>query len=245
MNSRSRRINRFLAEAGLGSRRKCEKLVSEGRVKVNGEAVEKLAMLISDGDEVTVDGRRVSVSEDRVTLVLNKPKGVLSTVKDDLGRKTVSDIAREKGWKQRLFPVGRLDMDTTGILILTNDGDLAYRLTHPKHKIEKRYRVTVEGTVGDETAGKIASGVDIGGYITRPCAVRIIERGGGSTVLEVTLSEGKKRQIRRMFAAAGYKVVALARVALGGIEFDDLEPGGLRPLSEQEEKSIREMTELS
>jgi len=244
MNESRYRINRFLAAAGLGSRRKCEDLVREGRVRVNGEIADSLSMLIADDDTVTVDGRRVAPDEERVTLVMNKPGGVLSTVSDDFGRRTVADLAGERGWRQRLFPVGRLDMDTTGILLLTDDGVLAYRLTHPKHKVEKRYRVTVEGRVSDETAGKIASGVDLGGYVTRPCAVRVEKRGTDRSVLEVVLKEGRKRQIKRMFAAAGHRVLELERTGYGGLQFPDLGPGDLRRLTREEEDAIRKLTGL-
>ena len=163
------RINRFLASAGIGSRRKCEELIREGRVRINGEAVPELARFIdTESDTVTLDGKPVGGADDRLILVINKPGGVLSTVSDDRGRKTVIALAREKGFAERLFPVGRLDIDTTGILLLTNDGDLAYRLTHPRFKIEKRYVVTVEGIIEDETVRKLETGIDLGDYVSHP-----------------------------------------------------------------------------
>jgi pseudouridine synthase len=135
-------------------------------------------------------------------------------------------------------------MDTTGILLITNDGDLAYRLTHPRYKVEKRYSVTVEGRVSDDTAASVASGVDLGDYVTSPCYIRILDRDVDSSTLEITLKEGKKRQIRRMFAESGHPVRKLGRTALAGLEFSDLEKGGIRSLTEAEEARLREMTGL-
>ena len=239
------RINRFLASAGIGSRRKCEELIREGRIQVNGETVTLLASFIDTGtDQVTVDGKVVGGTEGSTVLVLDKPDGVLSTVSDDRGRKTVVDIARDAGYKERLFPVGRLDMDTTGFIIMTNDGDLAYRMTHPRYKVDKRYTVAVEGRVSEETLESMAEGIDLGDYVTMPCAIRIVETAGGRTTLEITLREGRKRQIKRMFAAKGHPVLELRRTAIGGLEFGDLGPGGIRPLSAYEETTLRELTGL-
>ncbi len=239
------RINRFLASAGIGSRRKCENVIREGRVQINGEAISELARFIdTETDSVTVDGKTVEALRDRMILVIDKPSGVLSTVSDDRGRKTVIDLARETGYGDRLFPVGRLDMDTTGLLLLTNDGDLAYRLTHPRYKIEKRYLVTVEGFIDDGSVGSIGSGVDLEDYVTMPCEVRVIERSRDTSQLEIRLKEGKKRQIRRMLAESGHKVLKLRRVALGDLEFDDLEAGDIRPLTAEEESRLKELTGL-
>jgi pseudouridine synthase len=239
------RINRFLASAGIGSRRKCEDIIREGRVQINGESISELARYIeTDSDRVAVDGRVVETVRKSTILVINKPFGVLSTVSDNRGRKTVIGLAREMGYGERLFPVGRLDMDTTGLLLLTNDGDLAYRLTHPRYKIEKRYLVTVEGLVNDGVVESIGSGVDLEDFVTMPCAVKVIDRSGGSSTLEIRLKEGKKRQIRRMFAESGHNVLKLRRVALGDLEFSDLEDGDMRPLTENEETRLRVLTGL-
>jgi 23S rRNA pseudouridine2605 synthase len=240
------RINRFLASAGIGSRRNCEDIIREGRVRVNDETIRELARFIdSDTDEVSVDGKIVGPVAEKMILVINKPPGVLSTVKDDRGRRTVIELAREKGYTERLFPVGRLDMDTTGLLLLTNDGDLAYRLTHPRYKIEKRYEVAVEGLIEDRTVESIGSGMDLGDYVTMPCSVIVLERSEDSSLLEIRLKEGKKRQIRRMFTESGHRVLELRRTALGDLEFCDLEPGDMRPLTEEEELRVKELTGLS
>lgn len=240
------RINRFLASAGIGSRRGCEDLIREGRVQINGETVSELARFIeTDSDIVTLDGDRIDQVTGRMILVINKPFGVLSTVSDDRGRKTVIALARESGFVERLFPVGRLDMDTTGILLLTNDGDLAYRLTHPRFKIEKRYLVKVNGVIEDSTIEAVGRGVDLGDFVTMPCAIEVTARSESDSTLEIILKEGKKRQIRRMFAEAGHKVIELKRIALGDLEFSDLEEGGIRQLTEEEEARLREQTGLS
>lgn len=239
------RINRFLASAGIGSRRKCEALIREGRVQINGETVSEFSRFIETGsDIVTLDGDRIEEITGKVILVINKPFGVLSTVSDDRGRKTVISLARETGFSERLFPVGRLDMDTTGILLLTNDGDLAYRLTHPRFKIEKRYIVKVEGIIEDGTVEALRTGVDLGDFVTMPCAAEVNGRSDGTSTIEIRLKEGKKRQIKRMFAAVGHPVLELKRVALGDLEFSDLNEGDIRKLTEEEEFRLREQTGL-
>jgi len=239
------RINRYLATAGFGSRRKCEELITGGHVSVNGKALRNLATIVDpDADSVAVDGRTVAHGAKMRVFVLNKPVGVLSTVTDSFDRKTVIDVAREHGIAERLFPVGRLDLDTSGILILTNDGDLAYRLTHPRFKIEKTYRVTVEGDVSDETVSAIARGVDLGAYATRPCTVTILRRQRDTTTVEVRLMEGRKRQVRRVFAHFGHRTLELARTALGDLPFTDVAPGAMRALSKHEEQRLRELAGL-
>jgi 23S rRNA pseudouridine2605 synthase len=240
------RINRWLASAGVGSRRKCDDLIRAGLVSVNGVVLAKLGTLVDpDADSIAVDGNPVVRAGAPVVLVLNKPAGVLSTVTDSFSRRTVIDLARSHGFLKRLYPVGRLDLDTSGILLLTNDGDLAYRLTHPRFKIEKTYRLIVDGRVGDDTIAAIESGVELGGYRTKRCAIAVIERGRGTTTLEVRLTEGRKRQIRRMFALFGHQTIELARTALGDLRFEDLDPGAMRLLSKQEERRLRELAGLT
>jgi 23S rRNA pseudouridine2605 synthase len=240
------RINRWLASAGIGSRRKCDELIRAGLVSVNGETLTRLGALVDPRlDSIAVEGRVIARADAPVVLVINKPLGVLSTVTDSFNRRTVIDLARESGFLERLYPVGRLDLDTSGILLLTNDGDLAYRLTHPRFKIEKTYRLTVDGTVGRDTIAAIESGVELDGYRTKPCAAAIVGRGRESTTLEVRLTEGRKRQIRRMFALFGHQTIELARTALGDLRFEDLAPGAMRPLSEGEERRLRELAGLT
>lgn len=239
------RINRFLSGAGLCSRRKSEELIKQGVVFVNGEKVENLSLTIDpENDTVTVHGKEVRWYQNTLVLVLNKPVGVLSTAHDSFNRKTVIDCAQENGYTERLFPVGRLDLDTSGILIITNDGDLAYRLTHPRFKIEKTYHVTVEGRVSDEVMRRLESGIQHGDFSTQPCTVTVLDRRKDSTELEVILREGRKRQIRRMFSYFGHTVIKLHRSALGDLEFKNLGTGDIRPLTEEEEDRLREMTGL-
>ena len=240
------RINRWLASAGVGSRRKCDELIRAGLVTVNGETLARLGALVDpDLDSIAVKGRIIAHPGTPVVLVLNKPTGVLSTVTDSFRRRTVIDLAREQGFVERLYPVGRLDLDTSGILLLTNDGDLAYRLTHPRFKFEKTYRLTVEGNVGDDTIAAIESGVQLGGYRTHPCTVAIVGRGRGRTRLEVRLTEGRNRQIRRMFALFGHRTIELARTAIGDLRFEDCAPGAMRFLSKREERRLRELSGLT
>lgn len=239
------RINSCLARAGLGSRRACEDLIRQGLVLVNGESVTQLGMIIdTERDSVTVEGNPIELRAETLLLALNKPEGVLSTASDGFGRRTVIDIAREQGYRQRLFPVGRLDMNTSGILLLTNDGILANRLMHPRYKVEKRYFVLIEGQIEDRTVKRIAAGVDLGGRMTQPCVIDVLERDTGGSTLDVRIREGRKRQIRRMFSAHGHEVKRLRRVALGDLEFPDLEPGRIRPLTTDEEHRIRRMAGL-
>jgi len=243
--SRAVRINRFLAGAGLGSRRSCETLVKQGRVKINGETVAGLGETVDpDRDAVTVDGRSVEMTEKTVVLVLNKPTGVLSTVTDTHGRPTVIDLARRAGRRERLFPVGRLDMDTSGFILLTNDGELTYRLTHPRYEVDKTYLAVVEGEIADETARIVAGGVKTRELETKPCRVRIRSRNGGESEVEVTIREGKKRQVRRMFAAVGHEVKRLRRTAIADLAFDDVPEGAVRPLTPREERRLRSLTGL-
>jgi pseudouridine synthase len=243
--SKNIRINRFLAASGLGSRRKCENFIKEGRVEVNGLKVEELAQIIDpENDEVTVDGKLVKCRAECIVLVLNKPRGILSAVEDSHGRRTVIDLARDSGYRGRLYPVGRLDLDTSGVLLITDDGDLAYRLTHPRFKVEKRYLVRVEGRIENGTVAEIESGIDLGDYVTKPCSIRVIERSREDTSLEIRIKEGRKRQIRRMFSESGHKVILLHRISYGDMEFNDLDPGQIRALTEDEERELRKMAGL-
>jgi len=240
------RINRFLASAGFGSRRKCEDLVRAGSVSINGMVNVNLAATVDgESDVVTVDGTRAVPRGNTRIFVLNKPAGVLCTVSDEKKRKTVLDVAAEKGYGRRLFPVGRLDMYTSGIILLTDDGDLTYRLTHPRYKIDKVYIVKVAGEVSDSEIARIASGIDLDGEKTGPCAIAVLKRNKSETIAEVVLREGRNRQIRRSFMEIGHKVRRLHRKALGELEFKDLAEGDMRPLSALEEKILRRQTGLS
>ncbi|MBN2184572.1 MAG: rRNA pseudouridine synthase [Candidatus Krumholzibacteriota bacterium] len=239
------RINRFLASSGLGSRRKVEDLITRGSVFVNGVKVEDFSITVEPGhDKVTVDGDEISLPSNPHILVLNKPVGVLCTVTDGFKRKTVIDIARDNGYRDRIYPVGRLDLNSSGLIILTDNGDLAFRLTHPRYKIDKRYIITVEGKVSEETRAELESGVIIGEFTTKPCRIKLIDADKTKTTLEVILREGRKRQIRRMFARYGHKVLSLHRSAIGDLFFRDLAPGNIRPLTADEEKRLKNQVGL-
>lgn len=225
------RINRYLAEAGVASRRACDKLIEEGKVTVNGKRA-LVGMEVDFSDHVAVEGRAVRPVEKNVYYLMNKPKGYVTTVKDDKGRKTVMDLLPKKA--ERVYPVGRLDYDTEGLLIITNDGDLANRLTHPTNEIPKTYIAKIEGHVKEDDLAKLRSGVIIDGVKTKRCSVRIVEEDKESTKISVTITEGRNRQVRKMFEAVGHNVVFLKRTKIGDLSISGLNRGEVRTLSQKE-----------
>jgi 23S rRNA pseudouridine2605 synthase len=227
------RLARFLAHAGVASRRAAEGLVREGRVQVDGAVVTDPARSVDDGSEVVVDGRPVS-PEPREVHVLHKPSGVVSTARDTHGRPTVVSLVSSE---RRLYPVGRLDADTTGLLLLTNDGELAERLTHPRYGVEKVYRAVVEpARLSDASLHALRSGVALDDGPTSPARVRRLGRGE----VEIAIREGRKRQVRRMLEAVGHRVVALERVEFGPLRLGGLERGASRLLSASDVAALRE-----
>lgn len=232
------RLNKYLAACGVASRRDCDELIKQGKVKVNG-IVAALGMEVVDGDEITVNGVKVSVKKNEY-YILNKPKGYLSTVSDERGRKTVMDLMPEGAG--RLFPVGRLDYDSEGLLILTTDGELAQHLTHPSNEIPKTYLVKIEGTATEATLNPIRSGIEIeGGYVTKKCRAHIVETHREYTKIHITLTEGKNREIRKMFAAIGREVTLLKRVKVGELTLRGLDRGQCRKLTKQEIEYLRSL----
>lgn len=225
------RVNKYLAECGVASRRSCDKLIAEGRVKVNGR-IASLGEDIRDGDEVTVDGSAVSRRLSHGYYLMNKPKGYVCTVKDDKDRKTVMQLL--PAGVGRLFPVGRLDYDTEGMLIFTDDGDLAFRLTHPKNEIEKTYLAKIEGSISDVELNRLRAGVELDGRLTTKSRVRVISADKRFTKLHVTIREGRNRQVRRMFEAVGKRVVFLKRIKIGDMGIGSLERGAVRKLTDEE-----------
>jgi 23S rRNA pseudouridine2605 synthase len=227
------RLAKFLAHAGVASRRAAERLIAEGRVSVGGRPVTDPALDVHEDSGVTVDGRPVT-AEPREVYVLNKPAGVVSTAKDTHGRPTVTSLVASS---RRLYPVGRLDADTTGLILLTNDGELAELLTHPRHEVEKTYRVRVDPpAVSERSLRLLREGVELEDGATAPARVRRVEPG----LFEVVLREGRKRQVRRMCEAVGHRVVALERVALGPLRLGDLPAGESRRLSAAEVERLRQ-----
>jgi len=224
------RLNRFLASAGLGSRRAVEELIRAGRVTVNGRTGE-LADMVGDDDQVCVDGRPVT-AERREWVLLHKPAGTVTTARDPQGRPTVVDLVDSP---LRLFPVGRLDLDTTGALLLTNDGELANRLMHPRHGVAKTYVAQVQGDPGEQAIAQLREGVELEDGLTAPALVRRTAPGR----LELVIHEGRNRQVRRMCEAVGHPVLALHRAAYAGITLKGLEPGHWRPLGDDEVAALR------
>jgi pseudouridine synthase len=232
------RLQRFLALAGVASRRRCEGLITSGRVKVNGEVARELGTKVDpDRDVIELDGKRV-VIEKKVYVLLNKPRGYLSTVADERGRPTVSDLVKDLPF--RVFPVGRLDMDTQGVILLTNDGALCHGLTHPRFGVEKVYRAEVAGKPSRQALQQLAEGVDIGGVTTSPARVKLIQAGDDRSVVEITVHEGRKRQIKRMCKAVGHPVLQLDRIEVGGLRAGSLKPGEYRLLSEAEVETLKQ-----
>lgn len=230
------RINKYLAQCGVASRRDCDRIISEGRVTLNGRVC-GLGDDVADGDTVKVDGKQVTIKKNEYYL-LHKPKGYLSTVSDDKGRKTVMDILGSS--VGRVYPVGRLDYDSEGLLILTTDGELAQHLTHPSNEVPKTYLVKVEGRLTEDDLNPIRSGIEIeGGYVTKKCRAHIVETNRDFTRVEMVLREGKNREIRKMFAAIGKEVMLLKRTKVGELTLRGLERGSFRKLSPAEVEYLK------
>ena len=237
------RINRYLAECGLASRRKCEEYVIGGEVTVNGKVVTDLSTQVNYSDTVTVGGKKVSPVSKHVYLMLNKPKGCVTTVSDDKGRKTVLDIVRGDYPETRLFPVGRLDYDTEGLLILTTDGDLCNRITHPSSEIEKTYTAKLEGSVSESDLAAVRRGVDLDGRRTGKSRARLVsyDRKTNISTVEITIREGMNREVRRIFESIGKNVVFLKRVAIGDLRLRGVDRGAYRKLTKEEVEYLKNM----
>ncbi|HIX08655.1 MAG TPA: rRNA pseudouridine synthase [Firmicutes bacterium] len=226
------RINKFLAEQGVASRRGSDEIIAAGRVTINGK-VAQAGDDVSGEDVVMLDGKTLSHKVKYEYYLLNKPKGYLCTVSDDKGRKTVMDLL--PAGAGRVFPVGRLDYDTEGMLILTNDGDLAYRLTAPQSEIAKTYLVRIEGSITDIQLNRLRAGVEIDrGVMSKKCKVTVTETNKKYTKLRVVITEGKNREIRKMFEAVGKQVVFLKRLKIGDLTLTGLDRGAVRRLSQEE-----------
>ena len=232
------RLQKYLAQCGVASRRKCEELILQGRVQVNGVTVTELGTKINpEKDKIKFDGKDIKQSPKLVYILLNKPIGYVTTADDQFGRDTVLDLVKVK---ERIVPVGRLDMYTSGALILTNDGNFVYQVTHPKHEIEKTYTVTIKGIVQNSEVEQLRNGIKIDDYITKPARVKILKTDTekGISRLEITIHEGKNRQVRKMCEAVGRKVLALHRSKIGGIGVKDIELGKWRYLTANEVQQI-------
>ncbi len=225
------RINKYLAECGVASRRASDDLIREGRVFINGK-VAALGDEVSEKDEVTLDGAPVTRAESHRYFMLNKPKGYVCTVDDDRGRKTVMELLPSDAG--RVYPVGRLDYDSEGLLLLTDDGELTFRLTHPKNEIPKTYLVRIEGSIGEQQLNKLRSGVELDGKLTKRCKIKVVETDKEYTKLHITITEGRNRQVRRMFETVGKEVVFLKRIRIGELSLGSLDRGKVRKLTPEE-----------
>lgn len=226
------RLNKYIAQAGLASRRKADELIANGNIKINGVTVREMGREVSEGDVVEAFGRVIAPQGKLVYVMLNKPLGYVTTVSDDRDRPTVMDLLTDI--PERIYPVGRLDYNTSGLLLLTNDGDLANRLAHPKHQVYKTYRANVSGVLSAKRQAELRRGVDIGGFITAPAVVQVIKQAERSAIVEIQIREGKNRQVRKMFAAVGNKVLELERVAIGELYLGRLMTGHYRKLTQKE-----------
>ena len=235
MSESPERLQKVLARAGVGSRRSVEDLIRQGRIMVNGRTAELGVRVDPHKDEVEIDGSRVPLSESLVHYLLNKPAGVVSSATDPIGRPLAVDIV-DVG--TRVWAVGRLDMDTEGALVVTNDGDLTQGLTHPSFRVPKTYLAEVTGAVGGRALRDLERGVALEDGMTAPASARVVERREGATLVELTLSEGRNRQVRRMLEAVGHPVERLVRTRIGPLALGRLKPGAFRRLSPQEVRSL-------
>lgn len=232
------RLQKYMARSGVASRRKSEEIILAGRVKVNNEVVKELGTRIDKYEDlVMVDDRIIELEEDKVYIILNKPVGYMTTLKDRFSDKKVIDLI--EGVDERIYPVGRLDEDTEGLLILTNDGDLTFKLTHPSYEVNKRYIAHVEGLPKEESLEKLRRGIPMDGSITSPARVDLIRVGKGSAFLEIEIHEGKNRQVRRMCQYIGHPVIDLKRISLDRLVLGDLEIGQWRHLTSEEVGFLR------
>lgn len=229
------RINKFLAECGIASRRNSEKLVTSGLVNINGKVVTNLATEVDpDKDKVLVEGKRVQRILKHLYIALNKPKGYVTTTSDEHDRKTVLDLLEPKHREKRIFPVGRLDYETEGLILMTTDGDTANRITHPRHELAKTYVARIEGEISESELGKLRSGVMIDGIKTKKCKAKLVATEETFSRVEIVITEGRNRQVRKMFESIGREVIFLKRTAIGDIRLGGLSRGGSRELKPAE-----------
>ncbi len=232
------RLNKFLAQAGVASRREVDKMIVEGKIKVNGRVVRTLGTKIDDEkDRVEFRGKRVEKGEEMVYLMLNKPPGYLVTLKDPFRRPTIKDLL--PSLEERIYPVGRLDYDSEGLLLLTNDGELAHRLTHPRYRVPKNYVVEVKGVPDSSKISRLEKGISIDGKKTAPARITRLSGSSKKTLLRIEIHEGRKREVKRMFEAVGHRVLHLKRDGFGGMRLGNLQTGKWRFLTQKEVESLK------
>ena len=233
------RLQKYLAECGVASRRKSEELIAAGKVKVNGVTALIGAKVSPKHDKVTVSGKKVVSVKKNVYIMLNKPRGFITTMNDEHDRKCVAELVKDIN--TRVYPVGRLDRESEGLLIMTNDGEFTNALTHPSKHVSKTYRVTIRPTITKEQATEFRNGIEIDGRMTAPADLRVLEAQENRTVVEVTIYEGRNRQIRKMFEALGIEVARLKRTKVGNLKLGMLKQGAYRHLTEDEVSSLYEL----
>lgn len=236
------RLQKYMAMCGAASRRGAEQMIAEGRVKVNGELVREQGVKVEIGaDSVMLDGKPIKPGGRLYYVMLNKPVGYVSTVRDQFERPTVVDLVGNE-INERIFPVGRLDYDTEGLLLMTNDGDFTYKITHPKHNVEKTYIAVLKGGISIKGLARLRSGVRLDdGFAASPAAVEILDAQGGHTMVKITIHEGKNRQVRRMFEAVGSRVTELQRISIGNVELGNLPLGRWRHLTSHEVNYLKNL----
>ena len=231
------RLNKYLAQAGVASRRYADELIARGKVRVNGKTVRELGTIVSIGDKVDVSGTPVAVRDEPTYLVVHKPVGVMTTMRDPQGRRTIVELVPKK--LPRIVPVGRLDYDTAGVLLMTNDGDLANRLLHPRFGVDKTYRATIAGRLSAEDVKHLHDGVTLDEYKASGAKVRVVAVRGNASVVDITIHEGRNRQVRDMFEALGHPVQTLVRLRFGPVSLGDLPVGHTRALTPKELAALR------
>lgn len=237
------RLNKFLSQTGIASRREADRMIAEGRVKVNGRTIQVLGCKIDDArDRVEVDGKRVKKDESLIYLMLNKPPGYLVTLKDPFRRPTIKDLL--PNLKKKVFPVGRLDYDSEGLILFTNDGELAYRLTHPRFKVKKTYLVRVTGSPDSTNLSRLERGILLDGRKTAPARISRLSDSPKRTLLRIEIHEGRKREVKRMCEAIGHRVLKLKRIGFAGLTLGKLTKGNYRFLRQREIDNLKKLVRL-
>jgi 23S rRNA pseudouridine2605 synthase len=237
------RLNKFLARAGIASRRNADMIIQEGRVSINGKTITALGTQVNESrDKVSVDGKPIALRQENVYIMLHKPVSYLVTCADNFGRQTVLDLIGK--YRNMVKPVGRLDLNSSGLLVLTNDGELAFRLTHPRYQIDKTYVVKCEGVIGKDKVLILENGIQLESGRTSPAKVELLGHTNDFSRLQITIHEGRKRQIRLMLQAVGHKVLSLKRVAFGNLTLGDLLEGDCRRLNAGEVEGVKKLVEL-
>lgn len=225
------RLQKYIAKCGVASRRKAEELILNGMIKVNGKTINSIITVDDEKDVVEYDNKVIKPENKMIYVMLNKPHGVVTTSHDQFGRKSVLDIVKTK---ERIYPVGRLDYDTSGLLLLTNDGDVTYSLTHPSHKVNKTYIAEIEGCPADDEIRAFKEGLKIENYVTSPADFKVLSKNKTAAAAEITIHEGHNRQVRKMCDKIGHKVIRLKRISIGNLNIGNLEEGKYRMLTADE-----------